>query len=219
MLKHLFKKQKVETIRFYFSCDDLPIFNFHKIMETSDYSYLVVGWNEYDKLTIDRDKAVEKWGQIYNDYCKLTSNNKAIAYYRNSQRLLFLETRQEVCGKMLVQMAMRDMRPEMFLKYIEVLRSFDIPYSTDEKNLRDMEDAVMFLKASKNNIELLRHEIKTMVETGEHIPFEKELVSVEQALGRNEVDPRKTSVKKWVYMIEEIKRMAENQMKQKNKIR
>ena len=53
-----------------------------------------------------------------------------------------------------------------------------------------------------------------MIETEEYVPFEKELVSVEQALGRNEVDPKKTSVTKWIFMIEKIKEIIEQQRKQ-----
>lgn len=218
MLK-LFKKQKEETIRFYFSCDDLPIYHFHKIMETGNYCYMVTSWDEQSEIKFDRDKAVERWGQIYNEYCKLTSNNRAIMYYRKAQELIFLETRNEVCGKMMVQMSMRNMKHEIFLDYINVLRSFKIPYEKDVKDLKCMENAARFLKASKNNIDLLRDELEKMVEKGEHTPFEKELVSVEQALGRNEVDPRKTSVTKWVFMIEKIKEMVEQQRKQAAKRR
>ncbi len=210
----LFEKQEQKQLSFYFSCDDFPIWNFHKIMETSDYSYLVVDWDGIEVLPIDREKAVVRWGQIYNEYCRLTSNNKAITYYRNSQRLLWLETRSEVCGKMLVQMAMRVMRPEMFLEYIKVLRNFQIPYEKDVRDVKLIEDAVRFLKATKNQIDLLRDEIKKMIKTEEYVPFEKELVSVEQALGRNEVDPKKTSVTKWIFMIEKIKEIIEQQRKQ-----
>lgn len=210
---NLFKKQKKEAVKFYFSCNDFPIYNFHKLMETSDYSYLVVDWDESEKIEINRELAVERWGQIYNEYCKLTSNNKALMYYKNAQRLIFLETRQEVCGKMLVQMAMRKMREEMFLEYIKVLRNFQIPYEKDVMDIQCMNNALSFLKGAKNQIELLRNEIEQMVEKGEHVPFEKELVSVEQALGRNEIDPKKTSVKKWIYLIEQIKEMVEQKRK------
>jgi len=126
MLK-LFKKQEVKPLRFYSSCDDLPIWNFHKIMEESNYSYLVMNWDGFEKMEIDQEKAIHVWSEIYNEYCKLTSNNKSILYYKNRQRLLYMETRIVVCGKMLVQMAIRNMRDEMFLEYIKVLRSYDVP--------------------------------------------------------------------------------------------
>jgi hypothetical protein len=213
MLK-LFKKQEQKPLRFYFSCDDLPIWNFHKIMETSNYSYLVIDWDGFEKLTIDQEKAVERWGQIYNEYCRLTSNNKAIAYYRNRQRLLWLETRFVVCGKMLVQMAMRNMRAEMFLGYINVLRDFKVPYPKDVKDIECIENAGRFLKATKNQIELLRDEIEKMTETGEYVPFEKEVVDVEHALGKNEIDTKKTSVSKWIQLINKIKEIVEQQRKQ-----
>ena len=210
----LFKKQEQKQLRFYFSCDDFPIWNFHKIMETSDYSYLVIDWDGFEKLDIDQEKASERWGQIYNEYCRLTQNNKAITYYRNRQRLMWLETRVVVCGKMLVQMSMRNMREEMFFEYIKVLRNFEVPYPKDVKDIKCIEDAGRFLKATKNQIELLRDEIKKMSEIGEYVPFEKELVDVEHALGKNEINPRTTSVSKWIQLINKIKEIVEQQRKQ-----
>lgn len=212
MLK-LFKKQAKEPVRFYLSCDNLPIYHFHKIMETSDYRYLIVSWDEYSKMEFDEQRVVEVWGSIYNEYCLLTSNNKALMYYKNRQKLMFLETRNEVCGKMIVQMAIRNMKKEMFLEYIKTLRNFKVPYEKDVKDVECLETASRFLKGSINEIELLRNEIENMVETGEHVPFEKEIISVEQSLGRNVIDPKTTSVKKWIFMIEKIREMAEEQRK------
>ena len=82
--------------RYYRNCDELSVYNFHKILETNDYSYLIVGFDGYDKLEFDEKKADELWGNIYEEYCKLTKNNKSLLYFSIFQELLYLKTRYKL---------------------------------------------------------------------------------------------------------------------------
>lgn len=206
--------KKRETIKYYRSCEHLSIYRFHKIMETGNYCFLVKDWNEENEIEINKEEALSIWGGIYNEYCKLTSNNKAIEYYRTSQSIAYLETRREVVGRILVQLTMRTMKPEIFKEYIETIRRFDFVYEGDLPDVKKLEDLSRQIRAANNEIELLKDTLQKLVSTGEGLPFEKELVKVEQALGRNIIDPRTTSVKKWVYLLEEIKEIVEQRRQQ-----
>lgn len=191
-------------------------------METTDYSYLVKGWDEETSIKFTEDQrkqAVDIWAGIYNEYCKLTSNNKALLFYSTSKRLLYLETRKAIGAKLLTQLLMRDMDKETFLSYIETLRMWEFPYKGEEKTLEQLEEIGRMLRAADNEIGLKKDELKKMRETGEPIPLEKQVVQVEQALGRNLVDPRKTSVVKWVFLLGEVKSITEARLKQARKNR
>jgi len=209
----------MDKIRFFRNCEELSIYAFHKIMEKSDYSYLVRGWDEYSEIKFDREEAVKIWGGIYNEYSKLTSNNKIIRFYALTKKLIYLETRKEIGGRLLSQLILREMDKETFGEYVQALKDWGFPYSKKERNLDELEKMSRLLRAADNEIAITKEKIKDMREVSEEIPFEKQVVKLEQALGRNSVNPRETSVKKWVYMMQEISEINEQRrlQAQKNK--
>lgn len=209
-----FLKKKRTNVRYYRSCDELWIYNFHKIMSTGNYAYMVIGWDEYSEIEYDKEEAIKIFGGIYNEYCKLTANNNAIRYYRTVQRLSYLKMRREVAARILVQITMRKMKQKIFMGYIESLKSFGFKYEHEKWDLNGIESLSRQLRASANEIGLLENEIKEITTTGEYVPFEKEVVQVEQALGRNMIDPKSTTVAKWWYMIEQIREISEHRKKQ-----
>lgn len=211
------KKPKKKLILLSSSCSDIMLWNFNKIIETGNYRYLIPDWDGIERIEINQEEAKKAWNKIYSEYCNLTLNNKAISYYKSVQKLIYFETRYEICSKLILEMLFREMTENVFLKYIKTLRTFDIPYNKDIKDVDCLEKASLFLKATKNQIELLSHEIKELSAGGEKISFEKEIVSAEQALGRNEIDPKKTSVTKWIYIIEKIKDKVQQQIKENAK--
>lgn len=203
-------------MRFYRNCSELYIYHFHKIMETSDYSYLVREWDEESPIEFsesERLEAAKIWGGIYNEYCGLTENNKALRYYSLSKRLLYLETRREVCGRLLTQMVMRKMERKTFKAYADQLREWELPYQGDKFDIAQLEEMDRHLRASENEIGLKRDELEKMKSSGEAMPLEKQVVQVEQALGRNLIDTRKTTVVKWVYLMDEVKSVTEARIK------
>lgn len=204
--------------RLYRSCEDLPIYNFHRFMQTSEHGYLVVGW-EYGEVKLDQEEVDRVWGGIYNEYCTLTSNNKAITYYRSVQRLMYLRTRKEIGARILIQISIRNMKPKIFIGYVDALRDWDFKYEGEKRDQNKIKDLGRQIRACDNEIGLLQDKLSRMVESGEGMPFEKELVKVEQALGRNAIDPRKTSVKKWVFLLDEIKEINQQRRKQMAKNR
>lgn len=186
-------------------------------MEKSDYSYLVMGWDEYTDIKFDREEAVKIWGGIYNEYCKLTSNNKALRFYSLTHRLIYLETRKEIGRRLLSQLILRDMNKETFDEYIGALKDWDFPYSKEKRDIGELEKMSRLLRAADNEIGIIMAKLKDMKEVSEEIPFEKQVIKLEQALGRNSIDPRETSVKKWIYMMQEVKEINEQRLKQAQK--
>ena len=188
-------------------------------METSDYSHLAK--KPYKNFVVDkgREYLAEVWGNIYKEYCKLTNDNRALEYYRLKSDLIYLETRRQVGGKLFTQIAMRNMPREVFMKYIEELRSWGFKYKKNRKVLVDMEDLGRQIKATGNRISMNQAKLKSF-ETGSNpVPLGKQVLKVERALGKDTVDPENTSVVRWIYMIEEIRQINDENRKKAAKRR
>ena len=204
--------------RYYRNCDELSVYNFHKILETNDYSYLIVGFDGYDKLEFDEKKADELWGNIYEEYCKLTKNIKSLLYFAVFQELLYLKTRYQVARILLIQLSNNNNSEEFVLECIERLREWK--YKIDkEKPLKDeLERMVHQLKVSENKIQIKKAELDNLnVEEGEKLSLIEQNVKLELALGKNKIDTKKTSVSEHVALFNEADLLNQARKKQNNK--
>ncbi len=183
-------------------------------METGNYSLLAK--KPYDNFIIDtgREKLERAWGDIYKEYCEMTNDNRALEYYRLKSELIYLETRRHVAGKLFVQISMRNMKREVFMEYINELKRWEFKYRKDRKVISEMEDLSTQIKATANRINLTIAKLNSFNNDKKPIDLEKQVLKVEQALGKNAIDTRNTPVKRWVYMFDHIAEM--NREKQKN---
>lgn len=207
----LLRKAKVKYIR---SLDKLSIYAFHKIMQTSDYRFLIKEWDEESDVKFYRDEAAKIWAGLYNEYCTLSNNNNVLEYYRVAQRLMYCETRKFVGQTVLSQIAMRKMKSSVFEKYLEKLKSWGFNYISETRNEKAVKDLERQIRACDNEIGLKRDTLDKLRQKGEPMTLEEQTVKVEQALGRNMVDPRETSVLKWHYMMKEINAINDAKRKQ-----
>ena len=204
--------------RYYRNCDELSVYNFHKILETNDYSYLIVGFDGYDKLEFDEKEADEIWGNIYEEYCKLTKNNKSLLYFAIFQELLYLKTRYQVARILLMQLSNNNNSEEFVLECIERLREWK--YKIDkEKPLKDeLERMIHQLKVSENKIHIKKEELDNLnVEEGDKLSLIEQNVKLELALGKNKIDTKKTSVSEHVALFNEADLLNQARKKQNNK--
>lgn len=187
-------------------CDELPVFNFYKIIETKDYSWLYVDFDGYNKIEITND-IDDIWESIYTEYLELTGDSTSILYYEVVKELLYLQTRYNVVGTLLQQLSMGKMSKQIFPHYVIELKKWQ--YNLDDKKplKEELERLARQLKSSKNRINIKEEERKSFEkkETGEKLSLIQQQVKLEQALSRNEIDTKKTVVSKWIAMIKEVK--------------
>lgn len=187
-------------------CDELPVFNFYKIIETKDYSWLYVDFDGYNKIEITND-IDDIWESIYSEYLELTGDSTSILYYEVVKELLYLQTRYNVVGTLLQQLSMGKMSKQIFPHYVIELKKWQ--YNLDDKKplKEELERLARQLKSSKNRINIKEEERKSFEkkETGEKLSLIQQQVKLEQALSRNEIDTKKTVVSKWIAMIKEVK--------------
>ena len=195
-------------MKWHISCSTLSIYAFHKIMETGDYKFLAKEpYNNFVK-DIGRDKLEKAWANIYKEYCELTNDNRALEYYRLKSELIYLETRRQVVGKLFSQITMRNMPREVFMAYIEEIRYWKFKYKKDRKVLSEMENLGRQIKTTGNRIAITSAKLESFKTNQNPVPLEMQALNVEQALGKNSIDLENTSVIKWLYMIEKIKKIA-----------
>ena len=194
----------------YRNCEELSIYLFNKVGETDDYRYLIKGYKIGDVVNLKEDLG-KVWEQIYTEYADLTDDNSTFRYMRLKARLIYLETRLFMCSGLILQMTSRAMPPKTTEAYIQAIRDWGIPYNKNKRDYAELEKAQRELNFSKNELELKNNELKEMQGDGKPQPLEKQIVMLEQALGRNLIDPKKTSVKKWVYLMDLVKQKNSQQ--------
>ena len=204
--------------KYYRNCDELPIYNFYKVLETNELCYLYLDYDGYEKM-----KVIEVlggvWEGIYEEYLKLVGDNTTILYYEVVNNLLYLETRYSVVSTLLQQIVMGRMDKDMLRAYILQLREWKY-YIDDEKPLNDeISRMVRQLKASENRIRLKKEEKKQLetAKSNEKMSLIDQQVKLEQALSRNEIDTKRTVVSKWITMIKEVKLINDQRKKQNGK--
>lgn len=184
-------------------------------METGNYAYLIKGWDEFSDVKIE-EKAVDLWQNIYEEYCDLTNDNTSLLYYKTLHRITWLKTRFFVCHKIILELFSREMRDEIFNEYIDSLKKWGFKYPYDKLNLKGLKDLSKQIEFTKNEIGLKESELKSYKQ-GKSIPLIKQVVLAEQALGKNVIDPKETSVMKWVYYMETVREVNKERQKQYGK--
>ena len=190
--------------RFYNSCNDISIYSFNKIVDTDNYAYMVYGWDEYEEIEFVKEDAIKHWKEIYSEYTELTDDNKTIMYYQLILLVSRLETKRYVVSKLIEMMLPNDMDEETLKLYIEALGEWnykiDPKVPLQEELLRILRD----LRAMENRIRLKRNELESYKTEGKSLTLTQQVVKLERALEKNNIDPRKTSVEKWVAMLKEV---------------
>ena len=209
-------------MRYSRNCSEISVFSFYQVLEANDFRYIVMGWDGYEQLPkeFSEDTAKEHWAVIYEEYCKLSSDTKSLMYFAIACELLYLETRFEVAHRLIKQLILRKDVPEAVVLYIDALRTCNYKINPKVDLDEEIERIVVQLKQSQNKINLKKNELETFKpEEGDSEPMSltEQMVKLEQALGRNEINPKKTSIEKFVAMIKEVKEINEHKAKMNKK--
>lgn len=198
----------------YRNCEELSIYLFHKILDTGNMMFLVKGYDDGEQLKHPIKEDLNKvWEAIYTEYTDLTDDNQSLHYFKLKTRVVFLETRMYFVNFLILQMAERDMDEQTQKEYADAIREWDVPYVGDEKKISELEKAQRYIKLSTNELGIKKKELENMNSAEKPVPLIKQVVMAEQALGRNQIDPKTTSVAKWVYMMDVIRKQNEERKK------
>jgi len=206
-------------MRYYRNCDELPIYNFYKVMETKNYCFLCLDYDEYNELELKED-VEELWSEIYEEYVNISGDSSTAMYYELIQEVLYLETRYKVALDLLKNLASESMIEEMKMAYIEELREWKYKIDISKPLGEELDRMIVQLKGSENKIRLKNNELEQFKDEGsknEKVSLIKQTVKLEQALGRNNIDTKKIPVSKWIAMMNEVKEINESRRKSNGK--
>lgn len=204
----------------YKDCSDIPILNFDIVYRTNDYKYLVVGYDGYEDIKVPKG-ANERWQEIRNEWIDLMDNNVIAHYHNLVLECIYLETRYNVVEFLLRNIFQRDMSEETLKTYTDMLKEWKYVWNHKADRLTEIERLLRKLKGSKNKISLKLHELKTLKEenelSGEATSLEKQAVILEEITGRNNIDIKTTSVKKWIEISKRATEINEQRRKKNGK--
>tara|TARA_R110000851_G_scaffold21039_1_gene63488 strand:+ start:340 stop:1017 length:678 start_codon:yes stop_codon:yes gene_type:complete len=82
--------------KIYLSFEDLPVYNFYKIVETSDMRWFYEKFRSDKDFTLSEDellKLATRYKNIYDERIKYTNDTKSLEYYRKLNEMSDLETK------------------------------------------------------------------------------------------------------------------------------
>ncbi len=200
---------KFRKNQLYKNCSDLPIYNFDKVLTTGNNLWLLRDYDGYKELKIDDEKAKKRWSKIYDEYCKITKDNKSLTYYRLIQEVGYLNMRKIIVGTILEQIVFRTKNEAVLDLFIKELQGWRFYINRSKDITSEIEKMYRQLRASGNKIKLIEDELKRLRESGgESISLVKQNVKLIQALDRNSIDTKQTTVEEWVAMLDEVKEIT-----------
>ena len=205
--------------RYYRNCNELPIYNFFKIVETKNISYLYVDYDEYNDIS-QKDDLSKIWKAIYEEYAELTDDRSTLIYYELIGDIMYYQTRYKAVSMLLSIMVNSPMTEEILDLYIAKLKEWRYKIDKTKPLGKELEKMLIQLKQSENKIRILEAELEVLKKKnndGKSLTLTEQQVKLEQALGRNEIDIRKVSVVKWQMMIKKVKKINKAKQKQMQK--
>lgn len=204
-------------MKYYKNCSDLPIYNFFKISETNNLGYLVIGYDE-EKVINDK-KLVGLWDNILEEYYKLTNDSNSLLILEVTRELIYLKKRFEIVSLLLEQLSKGIKSKEIRFKYFDALNEWEYYIKKDKPLGSELNRMYKQLKASFNTISIKQAEYDELNKKSEtkKTSLIEQIVKLEQALSRNEIDDKKTSVAKYIALINEVKLINQARRKQNGK--
>lgn len=190
------------NVNYHKSCSTLPIYNFYKILDTSDLRFLIVGYSELNdsnvKITNDAKKLLDS---IIEEYLELTNNNEVIL----GLRLRMLIDEQEFERNILVKIL--DIYNDFKISdVLLLLNEFGFNIKIDEDLDVQIIEVTQRIKGLDNKIKINNIKYNARFKKDENknkMNLEKEALILEMNLnlGR-EIDVYTTSVLKWINMLQ-----------------
>lgn len=191
----------------YTNCDELPKWNFDKIVETKDFRFLIAG-SEFGKKTQAPENAAEIWEQIREEYAEKTGNDKLLIYFGMLSDMSDMENRAYFGQTLLHQLATRGdtMTATARKGYIEELRAFRFYLNEGKPFAEEVERLIRQLKSVKTKLEAKAKEVQDFEEKylkGEEVGTIELKVRIQRILGVNNIDLKAISVTEWLQWIKE----------------
>lgn len=190
----------------YLGVSDLPIYNFDKILKTSNLLYLVVGWNEREVIKIP-EKANELWSEIYNTYCELTENNEALAHYALLTELSYLESKYVI-----VHALITTLREHNKIEFGERLNKLNFQFDATKDIGSQAENLKRQLRIIEQEIRITKGKLEALKNEDDPKGILNQKIKLERITSLK-INLKETSVEEWIAIHNEAQEIIEQQRK------
>jgi len=212
-------------MKFYKSCNTLPIGRFFRIFETDDFKHLIIGYDfENDDLKLSADQIIQLaniFEDIYYEYSELSHNHKLRSTLKKQILIAEWELTYILVSNLIgIYRRHKDLEALILINNID---GFEIIIDV-EKNVNQQLDKLEHrIKGLKNKIKIFKIKMVKSMENNKKdvkIDLDKDALYLERNLElKREVDPETATVSKWLKLIElskERSKMLEQQKSRRN---
>lgn len=193
-----------KSIIIYKTCEVLPVYNFMQIINTDNLSWLIKGYDEFGAKEdyVYKENLTSFWNRIIEEYLDLKKDKKVIQSYNARIIINRLEDGLNTC-KMLLGLCTIDIGLVNIIKISEALSIHNKKYEIDlNKPLEEEKKRIgKLFKRAQFNIDIKKSNFEKDFSSKEEqskLDIYQEMANLEQALKRNEINPKTTVVAKWI---------------------
>ena len=186
-------------ISYFKSCKTLPLYNLYEILNTGNYNWLRIGYDENSE-DIESQELSDAVTTILEQYSFLIGNDEISKNYMKLAQVREMEMELTIVATLLSLLTQSTIRPEIIIKEI---RKWGYDPDNLDKSLKDLEGLKFRISIfkGKNKEVFEKKEIKDGSKQEKYNLY-KDIASVEYSLGTGIViDPHTTVVEKWANYI------------------
>jgi len=185
----------------YRNCDEIPIENFHKILNDKNYGWMFVGYDGFEDVDVP-ESILNAWEDIYNEFIVISDDQTLTLYYELVNDVLYLSRRYEIVLELLKTLAKGQISESLKQDYILELRQWGFKIDKNKDLSKELDKKIRQLRASENRINLKKFELENLTgESKKSMSLVEQTVRLEQGLDRDLIDTKKTSASKWVFLL------------------
>lgn len=188
---------KQADLSLYPNCDELPIWNFYKLLKTNDFTYLLK--NNSRKIEESDNEFLSKvYFDLFNEYVELSKDNKIVDLLKKRAKLNVLNLKAMVCS-LSIDYIIRDIERDFF---IDILKKHGITIDLSNDFALEIQSAIQWVKAFKQEIKEIEFELNEKTEQEEK-SIESQAVSISRVLNLGyRLNTKEITVTEWLSLIE-----------------
>jgi len=205
----IFKKNK---ITFYDKCENMPLWNFQKYLNTNDLRYFTKEFKEHKDLH-------EVMTTFFSEYLELTKNQSVINRFETMHKIMRLQLKYNTVSIILKALYNYPKNSDFkgFENLISQLEKWNYRIVKDKDPFVQFEKISLRLQGILTQIELLEDSLKDENEK-EYKSIESQLLSVGRVLElRYSLNSKDITVSEWVELCNQAENVIKERQKQQQK--
>lgn len=199
-------------ITFYDKCENMPLWNFQKYLETNDLRYFTKEFKEHKDLN---DIMINFFGE----YLELTKNQTVINRFELMHKIMRLQSKYNTVSLILKALYNYPTfcKIEKFTELVKELEKWNYRIDRSKDIFTQLEKISNRLQGILTQIELLEDQIKPEGEK-ESKSIESQILSVTRALDlRYQINSKEITVSQWVELCNQADETIKSKQKQQRK--